>query len=111
MASMKVLRAISARPRRASSPHTPGRRLLGRPVLGEDPLHRGRRMGVGLRLGVFGRVVDGGRDRRRRCRASIVVGQDAGVAQLGAGTAAAGSSALLGGQLLLGAVLGLLVVR
>ena len=60
-----------------------------RPVLGVDVVHRGRRVRVGLRLGVVGRVVDGGLDLGVEARLDLV-GQDAGVAQLRRGSAAAG---------------------
>ena len=73
----------------AGGAEAPRRRRLAGPALGEHPVHRGRRVRVGLRLGVLGRVVDGGLDLGRDRRLELV-GQDARVAQLRRGSAAAG---------------------
>src|SRR5687768_15138161 len=93
---------------RLAAPETPRRWCLRRPVLGEYPLHRRRRVGVGLTLGVFGGVVDGGRDLGRQ-PAQHLVGQDPRLGELLA-EARQRILAALGGQLFLRAVLRLLVV-
>ena len=121
IASMNVLRAISPGPLGGGrvalvalgavpAAEAPGRRRLGRPVLGEDPAHRGRGIRVGLRLGVVGRVVDLGLD----------LGRDRGLGLVRRARPASrswsrkrGSGSWLRelGELLLGPVLRLLVVR
>ena len=70
---------------------------------------RERRVGVGLRLRVFGRVVDLGLDVGGEARFDLV-GQHAGVAEL-LTEPWEGIVTALGGELLLGAVLRLLVIR
>src|SRR5215212_3503958 len=105
-ASMKVLRAISAiadreGPNPAASvgrpfggalvalvtfhavpaAEAPRRRRLARPVLGENPLHRGRGIRVLGGFRVFGRLVDLDLDVGRDGGLDLL-GEDAGVAQL-----------------------------
>src|SRR4029077_893761 len=108
IASMKVLSAISRRASRPSLAGAPGRWLLGRPVLGVDPLHRGRRLRIRLGLGVVRRVVDGGLDGGLDPGRGLLR-EDPGLDQLRP-EARHRVVRLLGGQLLLGAVLRLLVV-
>src|SRR5512140_3497121 len=85
IASMYVLIAISL-PRRlvaagAAEREAPRWRRLARPVLGKDPLHRGRRIGLGRLLGVGRGVLDLGLHLGGD-RGLQLAGQDAGILEL-----------------------------